>query len=144
MVREHSEMFSSPAFKAMSPCGRRALDLISDEIEHARVDVVALARSWFIANGMSKAAVSYGIRQCLGLGFIKIEVGRRNSHLFRLAAGWKALDGVEAKRLAEAAKLPSRVEKLVKPLPTPKRVKVVPPRRVRRVPSLPKLSFLEG
>jgi hypothetical protein len=148
MADEGSEMMRSAAYLALTPAGKRALNLIGNEIKRAGVDVVALPRLWFMANGMSRAAISYGTRQCQGLGFIKIEVRPRNSHMFRLTHAWEALDGFEAKRLVQAAKLPLPVTAAARnspAAPQPRRVKKVARQSTaqRGVPSLPTLTFLD-
>ena len=96
---------SSPAYAAMTPCGRACLRLIEGEIERhggtASISRVAIERT-----GVSRASVNFGLKQIVQCGFVTISVGRRHINTFRLADDWKSLDADEAKRRVALAKLP--------------------------------------
>ena len=101
-----------------------------------------------MAVGISKAAVSFAIKQCERLGFVSVGVGTRHCNVFTLINDWRTIDAASAARLVKLARLPKpprvAAPKPPKPAPTPKPAKVEPPRTVeRRVPSLPRLSFMD-
>ena len=96
--------------------------------------------------GLSKAATSFGVKQCERLGFVSVGTGVRGTNLLWLSDGWRTIDAVEAARRVQLAKpaeaARAAVPKPPKPVKQPKPVKVARPRTMqRRVPSVPRLSW---
>ena len=101
-----------------------------------------------MAVGISKAAVSFGIKQCERLGFVSVGVGTRHCNVFTLINDWRTIDAASAARLVKLARLPKpprvAAPKPPKPVKQAKPVTVERPRTMqRRVPSLPRLSFMD-
>ena len=144
---DRSAVLQSPAYAALTPSGKRCLHLIEDEVERCG-GAARIPRKGFMAVGISKAAVSFGIKQCERLGFVSVTVGLRHANVFVLLDDWRLLDAAEAARRVKLARLPKpprvAAPKPPKPAATPKPVKAEPPRMIeRRVPSLPRLSFMD-
>ena len=151
MADDRSEVLQSPAYLALTPAGRKVLHFIEGEVMRGG-DGVAIPLTTFTSNGgMCRTAARFGIKQCERLGFISIGTGLRHANTFRLVDGWRTIGADEAARLVKLAKLPKPPQvaapkpvKPPKPAPTPKPVKAEPPRMIeRRVPSLPRLSFMD-
>jgi hypothetical protein len=125
------------------------LDLITAEVERDGGEA-ALSLNNFA--GLSRIGARNGVRQLVALGFVKLKLGRRRVGVFRLATGWRAIDSVDAARkLIKAAKSPrAAISTAVPPKPVKvskpveKLATVEPRTRQRTVPSLPKLSCLQG
>ena len=111
MADDRSEVLQSAAYAALTPSGKQCLHLIEDEIE--RGDGAAmLPRSFFTVRGLSKAATSFGVKQCERLGFVSVGTGVRGTNLLWLSDGWRTIDAVEAARRVRLAKLPKPRERL--------------------------------
>ena len=150
-MADRSEVLQSAAYAALSLGGKRVLHVIEEEVA-AHGNGVVIPLDEFMARGMCRTAAQFGIRQCECLGLIKVEIGPRRVNVFRLCDDWRALDKVEAKRLVRLARGPTPqrasskpvVVKPVKVVKPPKQVTVEPPREdLPRVPSMPKLAFLQ-
>ena len=144
---DRSAVLQSPAYAALTPSGKRCLHLIEDEVARSG-GAARIPRKGFMAVGISKAAVSFGIKQCERLGFVNVTVGLRHANVFVLLDDWRSLDADEAARRVKLARLPKpprvAAPKPPKPTPASKPVKAEPPRMIeRRVPSLPRLSFMD-
>ena len=102
---DRSAVLQSPAYAALTPSGKRCLHLIEDEVERCG-GAARIPRKGFMAVGISKAAVSFGIKQCERLGFVSVTVGLRHANVFVLLDDWRLLDAAEAARRVKLARLP--------------------------------------
>jgi hypothetical protein len=102
-------------------------------------------------HGIEPRKVSPALRLLDCLGLIDIEPGWRSANMFRLSNRWRTLDADEAAWRVKLARGSMRQRTSRKPV-VPKAVKVAPkpvivdpPRddMQRRVPSLPRLAFLQ-
>lgn len=142
----------SSAYLALTPGGKRVLDVISREIE--RNGAARISRRVFHqTHGISRSAVGFGLKQLALCGFVVVsEEGWQRANVYHLDDGWRSLDADEAKRLVKLAHEPkpprvwhkSVMQKPVKPAKPPKPPKIAQSRIVQRVTgiTLPRLSCL--
>ena len=131
-MADRSQMLTSPAYRALSPAGRKVLAAIEREVERCGGVVTVSLADFGKLCGVSKSAVAYGLKQVALLGLVSVEQRgprQRLMNIFQLADGWIALDADTAKRRQLQALLPKR-----QPAPQPVRPQ-------RQTPSLPKLSW---
>lgn len=141
-------LLHSAAYRALTDSGKRVLSIIENVLSRTG-NGTAISLGQFTALGLCRTAARYGVRQCERLGFVTVEVGPRQVHVFSMADGWKSIDADEAeRRMALAHQPPARRARIStarveppKPVRVPKPVER--PRAVRRVPSLPRMSWID-
>jgi len=104
-----TERDGSPAYRAVTPCGREVLSAIEREV--ARCGGVATLShdtiEWMCSIGHSNCC--FAQRQIRLLGFVDVEFaynGLRPTHSFRMSTRWQSIGTAEAKRLAGLARKP--------------------------------------
>ena len=143
---------NSPAYQMLP---RRAREVFA-AIERAIGDRSSASVSYTdfrLDHHIGRQNISVSLKLLHGLGLIEVEPGVRLVNHFRLSNRWRAIDEVEAARLAALAREVKacrtfekrRKPKPVKPPKPPKLVAVERPPRVmqRRVPSLPSLPWYD-
>jgi hypothetical protein len=114
----------SPAYRVLSSGGVRALAVIEAQIRGR--DCCKISREEFgRLDSLSRSAMSFAVAQLTVLGFVTVEVGPRNCHIFRLSEVWRTVDADQAARLRASAprRRPSKqMTRSVPTFPTPVRI----------------------
>ena len=93
---------ASPAYRRLSPAGRRVLEVIEEQADRGNKQISFSDFQRWCA--MPRSSVGYGLTQCRLLGFCEITpVGNLRSNSFRLIATWKTVSKVEARKLRRMA-----------------------------------------
>ncbi len=101
------ERASSPAYRALSPCGRKVLAPIEGEVQ--RCGGVAAVRCSTIEwlTNVPHSTCGFAQRQIRLLGFVSVELvydGPRPINSFKLSSRWQSIGTDEARRLAAQAR----------------------------------------
>src|SRR5262245_22128000 len=95
----------SPAFRALSPAGRRLYECVSRELNGRHE--IAVSRSAFREiDGLSAASVTLATRQCRALGLLSVTPGPRSVYTYARSDEWRALDAAAV--AVRRAQLPRR------------------------------------